>query len=171
MMEIRFFVPGVPAPGGSKQSRVNPQFVKAMQNGQKFTGPQTFTYDDAKRNKAWRESVAMVARSSYKGAPLIGPLSLSVTFVMPRPRYHYGTGRNARVLKPDAPKWHTTAPDTTKLLRSTEDALKGLVWVDDCLVAIQNASKLYGDEAGALVIVETIMDEERFLLTPGRGGE
>jgi Holliday junction resolvase RusA-like endonuclease len=40
------------------------------------------------------------------------------------------------------------APDTTKLVRSTEDALKGICWRDDSQVVYQVASKEYAARGG-----------------------
>ena len=40
-----------------------------------------------------------------------------MNFRFVRPKSHYGTGRNAKKLKPSAPPHHTQKPDATKLLR------------------------------------------------------
>ena len=77
---------------------------------------------------------------------MTGPLSVSFSFAMPRPGSHYGTGRNADKLKPSAPAGHTSKPDITKLIRSTEDALKGIAWVDDTQIVSQSAGKMYTND-------------------------
>ena len=59
------------------------------------------------------------------------PIAAEAIFLMPRKKGHYGTGRNAEVLKPSAPRFPTKKPDTTKLWRGFEDALTGLAWKDD----------------------------------------
>jgi Holliday junction resolvase RusA-like endonuclease len=82
---------------------------------------------------------------------MAGPLTLHIRFCMPRPKYHFNS---KGVLKPTAPYYHTTSPDVTKLIRSTEDALKQIVWRDDAQVALQIGSKTYEDKAGALIMVE-----------------
>jgi Holliday junction resolvase RusA-like endonuclease len=51
---------------------------------------------------------------------------------------------------------HTTKPDTTKLLRATEDALRGIAWADDNQVCEQHAFKLYGMRPGVHVFIETV---------------
>lgn len=135
-------VPGIPAPGGSKRPVRN-----------KYTG-KTHLIDDCKRNPEWRAVVALKAQEARVGGVMRGPLRLSVTFVYPRPKNHYRTGKNAGVLRPDAPKHKTTKPDTTKLLRSTEDALTGIAWVDDSQVVEQWATKIYGDDPGAVITIE-----------------
>lgn len=138
---IRFFVAAVPRPGGSK---------KAFRHA--HTGKVIVT-DDAKGNREWKAAVSLFAREAYQGPPLTGALRLSVQFLMPRPKSHYRTNG---LLKPNAPTWHTKKPDTTKLVRSTEDALNGVLWVDDTLIVRQTAEKVYGDEVGAWVEVTQV---------------
>lgn len=138
MIEIR--VVGIPAPGGSKRGFVNPRTGRVV------------IVEDAKRNKTWRESVAQAALAAYRGDALIGPVGVEVVFLMPRPKGHYGSGRNAGTLKRTAPCYHVTKPDATKLWRSTEDALTGLVWRDDAQVATQRVFKKYANKAPGAII-------------------
>src|SRR5262245_46720444 len=71
-----------------------------------------------------------------------GAVELTIVFSLPRPRSHFGTGRNADTLKPNAPTMHTSRPDVDKLLRSTCDALTAAgVYRDDCVVAHVSMSK------------------------------
>jgi Holliday junction resolvase RusA-like endonuclease len=83
--------------------------------------------------------------------PWDGPLGLAATFTLRRPKGHFGTGRNARKLKPSAACWPVVKPDATKLLRAIEDALTGVVWTDDAQVVEQLATKRYGEPEGAHV--------------------
>ena len=139
---ITIEVPGLPAPGGSKRV-----FVR---NGKPIVT------DDAKRNGDWKSVVACAARQQYDGEPLAGPVSVRVVFKMPRPKGHYGTGRNADKLKPSAPTYHTQKPDATKLWRSTEDALSGLLWKDDAVIVSQLVDKCWTTgQAGARITIET----------------
>lgn len=142
---VRFFVPGVPAPGGSKKA-----FAFVGKDGR----PRANVVDDAKGNADWRACVALAARRAMRGdEPLGGPLRFVMTFVVPRPKGHFGTGRNAAKLRPSAPAHPTSKPDVTKLVRSTEDALKGVAWADDCQVVRQTAWKEYGARPGAWVSI------------------
>ena len=90
------------------------------------------------------------------GPPIEGPVELFIAFVMPRPKCHYGSGKRSSVLRLDAPSHHTVAPDATKLTRSTEDALKGVVWADDSQVVRQEVSKGYGPRPGARIVVRKV---------------
>jgi Holliday junction resolvase RusA-like endonuclease len=104
------------------------------------------TVDDADREgrlSAWRDAIAWTARSVYKGDVLDSLLVMSLVFYKPRPKNHYGTGRNAEVLKDSAPAAPGTKPDTGKLARAVEDALSGVIYADDALLVDTYHSKRY----------------------------
>ncbi len=81
----------------------------------------------------------------YRGEIITGPLKLELSFRLPRPKSHYRTGKHSDELRPDSPTFHTSKPDTTKLIRGVEDACTGLIWKDDAQIAIQHAVKVYAD--------------------------
>jgi len=133
-MTISFFVPGLPAPGGSKKGFIVP--------GTRHVN----IVDDCSRNKDWRATVSMVAFQHIK-EPLRCPVRVEVRFYLPRPKGHYRTGKNAGVLKRGAPVYHTIRPDVTKLWRSTEDSLRMIAWCDDAQIWLQRISKGYVEES------------------------
>lgn len=150
---ISFFVPGVPSPGGSKQVFIPHR--KGESPSQAIARGQRPIVSDmgGQKTKNWRNSVQHAAAEVMREQPELfaGPLTLHIRFCMPRPKYHFNSkGR----LRPVAPYYHATSPDVTKLIRSTEDALKQIVWRDDSQVALQIASKTYEDKAGAFIVVE-----------------
>lgn len=131
---VRIVIPGDPAGKGS---------MKCV--GQK--GRHQLVEDNA-RTKPWREKVAdacrrkLAAYTAGKGQPV----GADITFTLNRPKGHYGTGRNAGVLKTSAPAFpvsHSTG-DTDKLVRLILDALQDAdVLPDDCAVVDANARKRY----------------------------
>jgi len=100
--------------------------------------------------------VRLAASEAWEGREILsGPVKLSLCFNLPRPKNHYGTGKNIYVLKHSAPFFHTKTPDITKLIRAVEDALTGVVWRDDSQVYAQNTIKLYADgRSGVMVTIE-----------------
>ena len=58
----------------------------------------------------WRASVQYASAEQYKGEPITEAVTLDVTFVLPRAKNHYGTGRNAKKLKDSAPRRITPRP-------------------------------------------------------------
>jgi crossover junction endodeoxyribonuclease RusA len=112
--DLDLFVPGRPAPQGSKRHVGGGRMVESS----KAVGP-------------WRTMVAWHAAQVYRGAPLDGPLRVALVFVMPRPS---GTPKRST---PAAIK----RPDTDKLSRAVFDALSGVVWRDDSQVVELHAFK------------------------------
>jgi Holliday junction resolvase RusA-like endonuclease len=141
---VTFTVPGVAAPAGSKRGFVNRRSGRVI------------ITDDSKRSKPWQARVADAAIDLELAELLAGPLMLRLTFHLPRPAGHFGTGRNAGTVRPSAPEYPTVKPDVTKLVRAVEDALTGLIWRDDAQVVDQQASKLYGAPARCEIHVHEI---------------
>src|SRR2546421_13061124 len=96
---------------------------------------------DSNRNlKSWQSLVAEAAGRAIteRADPwklLDGPIRLSVAFYLPRPQ-----SLPKKILA------MTKAPDTSKLIRATEDALSGVVWRDDALVCEIISGKYYAAE-------------------------
>lgn len=106
--------------------------------------------NDNPKAKGWQQLVAAKLLAARNARGLFGPwevvpVEVEMTFLLPRPKSHYYTGKRAGQLRPDAPRWHTTKPDVDKLARSTLDALTGVLVVDDSQVAVANVRKLYAN--------------------------
>ena len=152
MKPIRFFVPGVAKPGGSKTAgavyRKGPDgrpVPVINEHGRVLTT----TREACKGNPAWRASVAAAARAAYQGPPLDEPLWLGVLFLIPRPKGHRSKKGG---IVPSAPREPASLPDATKLMRAVEDALKGILYVDDARCVRAWASKVFTlGQAGAWV--------------------
>ena len=142
-LTIEFRVHGIPRPQGSKRHVGRGIMVESSRHvGQ------------------WRNDVMSAAQQAYSGPAVTGAVELDITFYFPRPKGHYGTGRNADKLKPSAPEKPTTRAvgDTTKRARSTEDAISACsgypVLKDDSQVTDLICRKRYASELnppGALV--------------------
>lgn len=115
----------------------------------------------------WRDTVmaaAFNAIAEQHYTPTDGPLQVDLTFYFDRPAYHFGTGRNARLLKPGAPAYVAVFPDIDKLIRAVLDAFtKADVYADDSRVVKLAVTQLYirpGQQPGVLArirpVVETI---------------
>lgn len=142
---LAFQVFGIPKPQGSKKGFVN-----------KKTGAVIMTEQAGAALTTWREDVKQAALKAMAESgmvdPHLGPVAVTVKFFMPRPKYHFRTGKNAHLMKDDAPRFHTTTPDVDKCLRSVLDALTVAgVWRDDSQVASLFSEKRFvgvdGDDA------------------------
>lgn len=144
-VRIEFFVPGIAKPGGSKRA------IPLMRNGRpilRANGTPIVNVVDDSKNLDWKRSVAVFAREVFHDDPLEGPLKVQCEFIVQRP-----SGRNADLVKDSAPEYPTTKPDATKLFRSTEDALTGILWRDDAQIVLQVISKKYGAQPGARIVI------------------
>ena len=144
---VRIRAYGTPAPQGSK---------KHIGKG--------ILIESSKRVKPWREEVlrATLDSSTYSGQIVSKACSLYLEFLIPRPKSHFGTGRNRGRLKPSAPQYCTSNRngDLDKLCRSTIDGLSvtsgGVLIEDDSLVVQITSSKRYcldKELAGALIVL------------------
>ena len=66
------------------------------------------------------------------------PTSVEVVSVFQRPKCHFASDG---VLRPGAPRWHTTAPDADNLLKLQVDALVGVVVTDDRQICKMSGEK------------------------------
>jgi len=153
---ITFWVDGKPEPAGSKQA-----FCPTNKaTGEPYRGPRgriiINVVDDNPKSKEWKKVVARAARLHFTRAPHDGPVECRFEFVVTRPQYHFGTGKNAEQLKDAAPHFPTAKPDTLKLSRGTEDALTGICWIDDSQVVNQTATKRYGTLPGVQITISAV---------------
>lgn len=131
---IEIDVPGVPAPQGSKRYVGNGRMVES-----------------SKSLPTWRHDVQEAAKNAVGGVvpPFFdGPVIVHVYFVFARPRSHYGTGRNASVLKASAPEHGPVTrnrADVDKLARAVLDAITHVVFADDSQVIRLLAAKSWAD--------------------------
>lgn len=129
---MRFFVPGHPAPQGSKQA-----FVR---------GKRAVLVEVSKRVKPWREAVQDAA-ITHGCQPIDGPVSVKLTFLMPRPKAMPKKANLTMIQK----------PDSDKLARAVLDALTGVCFDDDSqvtrlLVVKRRAGT--SEEPGVMILVE-----------------
>lgn len=137
---IEFTVHGIPAPQGSKTK---------------------WGSEDNPRTKPWRAAVASDAAAAMDGTQAFHePVTVHVLFHFPRPKSHYGSGKNAGVEKAGAPKHCATKPDLDKLLRAIGDAITGIVIRDDSQIVAIAAVKHYGTPR-AVITVTPLPEEER----------
>ncbi len=129
--EVQFFVPGKAAPQGSKRHVGRGILVESS----KEVGP-------------WRERVALAAHHAMGGHALFdGAVSVTLNFVLPRPK--------------SAPKTKTPPatkrPDLDKLERACLDALTDVCFADDSqVVSLSGYKRLaeIGETAGVEIRVE-----------------
>lgn len=147
---IMFAVYGTPQTAGSKKAFI----VNAGKPHQR-----AIVTDDNTKSRSWKDQVAQAAGLAMAGAGRSlyrGPLDVTFTFYRRRPKGHFGSGRNAAVLKASADRWPITKPDVLKLARAAEDALTGVVWHDDAQIVRELLVKEYGSPERCVVLVRPL---------------
>ena len=147
--EVSFTVIGKPQPAGSKRG-----FPIKRSNGTIGVA----ISDSNPKAKEWKSIVIDACQEAYKGPLLRGHLAVYMTFYLPRPKGHFGSGRNAHLLRQASPKFPTVKPDVLKLARGTEDALTGVLWGDDAQTVDLCLSKRYGEPAR--VVIKVVCHQE-----------
>lgn len=152
MSAVSFRVSGTPVPQGSSRAYVAGGRARLVSTTSSLTH--------------WRTSIATVAREAMAGqAPYTGPVRVSLSFApRARPAAHYlpaNRTRPQRQLRPDAPVWHTSAPDADKLARAALDAMTGVVFTDDRQVAVLHVTTKWpaeGQPTGVWVAIDELED-------------
>lgn len=114
MTDFKLFVPGKPAPQGSKKHVGHGILIESS----KALGP-------------WRTLVAWSVAQHWHVGPLEGPVWVDLGFVLPRPK------ATPKRKTPPAIK----APDADKLTRGIFDALTGVCWKNDSQIIDFHTSK------------------------------
>lgn len=132
-VSLNIFVPGVPAPQGSKRHVGKGVMIES-----------------SKRVKPWRESIRWSIREKWKGEQIQGAVCVLLEFVMPRPSSTPKRSTPAAIKR----------PDIDKLVRACLDAIGSAgVYRDDSQVTNVAACKRIadiGETPGARINVSAI---------------
>lgn len=141
---IKFFVRGTPV--GQPRPRA---FARKM--GDKFVA----RVYDAGTAEGWKGAIAQEAEKYRPEKPALGVVAVQIRFQFPRPRSHFGSGKNAEVIKANAPQYKLGKPDLDNLAKAVLDALTviGGFWADDAQVARLVLSKYYDPVPGAEIMI------------------
>jgi crossover junction endodeoxyribonuclease RusA len=126
---ITLDVLGTPAPKGS---------ARAMNIAGRARLIASSSDSNAKAQKVWVKAIAH-AMAGVDELAIIGPVWVSITFRMARPKGHYGK----RGLRESAPMHPAVCPDVDKLARCCLDALTGLAFEDDSRIVSLYVGKQY----------------------------
>lgn len=126
---IRFFAHGIP---------------KGQPRPKAFSrGGRAGVYDPGTA-EGWKGQVALAAKDKRPQEPWDGPIEMILEFRFPRPKWHYGTGKNSGAVKWSSPMYVTGKPDSDNLAKAVLDAMTQLgFWRDDAQVARISIVKYY----------------------------
>ena len=129
---ISIFVPG------KAISKSRPRFTK---QGYTYTDKKTFNHE---------KTVRILGKAVMKGdSPNEGQLELDIAFVFEMPKSWSLKKRAEKLGTP-----HCVRPDIDNLIKIV-DALNNVVWEDDCQVARLTAMKMWGEEHGTFIHIQS----------------
>ncbi len=135
-MKLKFIIPGVP---------------KAKARSRATSGGYQYTDKDQVNYEVWIKQCFIEAFPAHK--PFAGPISISIACLFPRPKYHYGTGKNEGKVKDSAPDKHTKKPDLDNIVKSIKDGLNKVAWRDDGQVwDLGETYKVYTDDMPKVIV-------------------
>ena len=114
--------------------------------------PYVRVYDPPKV-KNFKSLLRSLASSQYSRPPMLGPLSVSLTFYRPVQSSISKTERERRLSNESKP---VVKPDTDNYIKSTLDALNGVLWHDDSQIVKIEAEKKYSDHPKITVSVKPV---------------
>ncbi len=130
-MTYTFTIPGKPVAKG------RPKFAKP--------GIKAIVYTPYK-TRAWQNYAKLIVKAAMKGKPpLEGAVKADFELYMPKPKR----------LKRKHP---TTKPDATNTIKAAEDAMNGIVFIDDAQITRITAFKEYSDDPRVVIHVSEIDD-------------
>lgn len=111
-----------------------------------ISGKRVFTKPET---RAWQNKVKHYARKSIgRSPPLEGAVSLSVTFLKAVPP---SWPRSKREKAINGELWPTGRPDLSNLVKSIEDAMNGIIYLDDSQIVNLHVVKAYSQKHAVLV--------------------
>lgn len=133
MMAAEFVVPGRPHGKG------RPRATTVNGRARVYTPATSAAYEEAVRD----------AGQPHFAAPLEGPIKLRVVAYFEMPVSWSKRKREAM-----RGGFHTQKPDGDNVLKSIEDGLNGIAWIDDCQVADARVVKRWASYSETFVQVE-----------------
>lgn len=114
--------------------------------------PYVRVYDPPKV-KQFKRILRSLAVNQYARPPLLGPLSVSLTFYRPVQKSISQTERERRLSNKSKP---VVKPDTDNYIKSTLDALNGVLWNDDAQIVKITGEKRYGETGKIIISVKPV---------------
>ena len=118
--------------------------------------PYVHAYDPVKV-KRYKEALAWHAQDQWMAAPATGPIKLQLHFFRPVQKSLSKIEHARRLSGAHRP---IVKPDLDNYIKSTLDALTGVLWADDNAIIKIEAEKYYSDQPRVEIVMEVEDDDE-----------
>ena len=112
--------------------------------------PYVHAYDPVKV-KRYKETLAWHAQDQWMALPATGPIKLQLRFFRPVQKSLSKTEHARRLSGAHRP---IVKPDLDNYIKSTLDALTGVLWADDNAIIKLEAEKFYSDQPRVEIVME-----------------
>lgn len=103
--------------------------------------------------KRYKQLLGYYIRQHYTAEPLTGPLRVTLRFYRKVQKSVSKVEHDRRVHDKKLP---IVKPDVSNYVKSTEDALNGILWKDDAQIVIEQSEKHYSDNPRVEIEVEQL---------------
>ena len=107
-----------------------------------YIGRRIIMYDPEKVKK-FKKELGQLANMSYKDEPLDGQLEVEITFYR---QVQKSLSKKERARRLSGEHRPTVKPDLDNYIKSTLDALNGILWTDDAYIVDLHAHKYYSND-------------------------
>ena len=120
-------------------------------------GPRrTIKMHTPEKTRAYEDAVALAGKLAMQGSePLGGPVAMRLDIFMPIPASWSKAKREAALLSGVMP---ISKPDASNVLKAVEDALNGIVYIDDSQIIDVWVRKRYSHEPRIELVVSQCID-------------
>lgn len=101
------------------------------------------TMYDPTKVKKFKKELSQLVRSQYKDEPLDGMLEVEISFYR---QVQKSLSKKERARRLSGEHRPTVKPDLDNYIKSTLDALNGILWTDDARIVDLHAHKYYSDD-------------------------
>jgi len=92
-----------------------------------------------------KDDLRVIIQEKAPQKPILAPVGIKIAFYFPRPKSHFGTGKNSGKLKASAPRYHTGRKDLDNLYKFYTDAMNGIIYKDDGQIVHADLEKNWTD--------------------------
>ena len=144
---MKIIIPGSPI--AKKRHRT---FIKKKNDGKSFVGAY-----NSQRSEESKFISFLMTQMPNNFMPTEDPVYIQFWFGVPRPKSHYGTGKNAGIIKQSAPKYPAKKPDFDNYEKFIADCFNCVVYRDDSQIVSWRGDKRYTENPRTEIEVRRII--------------
>jgi len=142
LLVVSFFIPGEAIGLGRQRTRIITPKGAGKAFVHNYKPPKSANYEN---------KISILAKQAMCAGGLeLAREAVRVDFIVHvlRPKGHYRSGKNAHLLRANAPVFVITKPDLDNVEKALLDGMNKIVYADDKQVCVLHKKKIYAEDAG-----------------------